>query len=300
METFAGFALDQRRRGLAEGTIERRSRTLWSLYLHLGRDITTATPAEIEEWLDGLDLSADGSRYTYLSTLGMFYKWAVRAGVCEADPTADIPRPRVSQGFPRPVQDDDFERVLAQADRRMRCWLLLAFLAGLRCKEIAGLRREAIFDRRDPPFILVERAAAKGGHEAIVGLNPQVQSALYAYGLPARGFLFRKQSGGPYKPGTISTYINRHFRACDVDATAHQGRHTLGTRVYRATKDPIVTQRVLRHRSLRQVLVYAACDDDAPIEAVRSLGVTGSSLTYRTRGDPPEHERAATDSDGPA
>lgn len=284
MDALAGFALDQRRRGLAEGTIERRNRTLWGLKLHLGRCPASATAAEIEEWLDGLDLSAEGSRYVYLSTLGMFFRWAMRTGVCETDPTADIPRPRLTQRMPRPVADADFAHALGQADVRMRAWLLLDFHAGLRCKEIALLRREAIVDDRHPPILIVERAAAKGGNEGVVGLHSEVLQALYAYGLPARGFVFRQESGRPYKPGTVSAYINRHFRDCGVNATAHQGRHTLGTRVYRATKDPIVTQRVLRHRSLRQVLLYAACDDDAPIRAVRSLPVNGHEASRREDG----------------
>lgn len=299
METFAGFALDQRRRGLAEGTIERRSRTLWSLYLHLGRDPCTATTVEIEEWLDGLDLSAEGSRYLYLSTLGMFYRWATRTGLCAADPTADIPRPRLTQQMPRPVPDRDFAYALSQAGDRMRSWLLLAFHAGLRCKEIALLRREAILDDRQTPILIVERAAAKGANEGVVGLHSEVLDALYACGLPARGYVFRQESGRPYKPGTVSTYINRHFRDCGLPYTAHQGRHTLGTRVYRATKDPIVTQRVLRHRSLRQVLLYAACEDDAPIQAVRSLPVQrhfdSDPLAYKRQANaPPPTEEAAS------
>lgn len=176
---FDAFVTEQRRRGLAETTIDARLRRLWAFRIHLGRPLLEAEPADIEEWLDGCNL-ANSSRYVYVSCLAAYYRWAVRAGDLERAPTDDVIRPRLPRRVPRPMVQADFVHAVEQADPRMRCWLLLAGHQGLRCKEIAGLRREAVLDDRDPPLLVVE--AGKGSHEGVLPLNPEVEQALRSYG----------------------------------------------------------------------------------------------------------------------
>jgi integrase len=51
--------------------------------------------------------------------------------------------------------------------------------------------------------------------------------------------------------------VSSSLRGGDVDATAHQLRHTNATQVYLETRDPLLLQGHLGHRTLATVQVYA-------------------------------------------
>jgi site-specific recombinase XerD len=266
----ADYSRDQQRRGLSPATITRRRLILRAFYLFHDECLTTATTESVETWLDALRLSPR-SRCTYLSALHGFYDFLRRTGVEVEDPTRDILRPRVPRLVPRPISDADLDVALTEADFRMRAWLTLAAFEGFRCKEIALLQRSAVMDDHDPPLISVDNG--KGGHQAILPLNPLTHLALLTYGLPRHGYVFTMESGRPYKPGTISSYISRYLHGLGIDATAHRARHWFGTAVWAATKDLRVTQEMLRHSDPQTTAGYTAFDAVMASAAVMGLGV---------------------------
>lgn len=75
--------------GRAEATLLRARLSLRRLGEHLGHDVTTATPLEIEAWLHSLSVSP-ASRRMYLNDLKGFFRWARRRGVIEVDPTETV------------------------------------------------------------------------------------------------------------------------------------------------------------------------------------------------------------------
>src|SRR5439155_9205127 len=81
-----------------------------------------ATEEDIHCWLDSCRIGKS-SRATYLKRLGRFFRFGVKLGAFSADPTAEIVRPRVPPGLPRPISDEDLSYALSQAGPRMRCWL---------------------------------------------------------------------------------------------------------------------------------------------------------------------------------
>lgn len=263
----AEFEHDQRRRNLSPGTIGRRSNTLRPFLAAV--DPVHCDAADIEAWLDSRDLSSR-SRGTYRSTLKVFFEWLVRIGARGDNPAADTHRPRAPRLMPRPLSDDDLSTGLSQADPRMKAWLCLGAFQGFRTIEMAGLRREAVLDDRDPPLLLVEHG--KGGHEAVLPLSLQTERALRVYGLDRRGWLFTVD-GRPMRPGTIGSYIARHFRSVGVDATAHQLRHWYATRLWALTHDTVLCQQLMRHADLRTFSVYADFDRGAAAEVVRHLDI---------------------------
>jgi site-specific recombinase XerD len=186
MERRAGYRRDQIRRGLAARSIEERERVLSSFGDWLGRPVHTATTVEVNEWLDSRALSPR-SRTNYLSTLHCFFAWCVDEEHVAVDPTMRILRPIVARCVPRPINDDALLHAMGAASPRLRAFLCLAAYNGFRCKEIAGLRREDVMDRNRTPLLRV--SSGKGGHQAILPLNPATLEALRLYGMPARGFV---------------------------------------------------------------------------------------------------------------
>ena len=129
--------------GYRPTTISSRRKVLTAYENSLqGTPLHSATRLHVEAFL-ARDLAPE-SRRAYRSHLRAFYTWAVDEGYAQADPTEKVPPIRVTRGLPRPMTDRDFRRALDTATPRMRAWLLLMALAGLRCMEVSALRPEDI------------------------------------------------------------------------------------------------------------------------------------------------------------
>lgn len=211
------------------------------------------------------------TRYTYLSLVGAFYRWAVRTDLIVANPVDKIERPRRARRLPRPTDDDDLALAFAYAEPRMRAWLCLTALEGFRCCEIARLRVEDV-DRHHMRI----RAFGKGSKERTIPLHESTLSALTVYGIPTSGFVFTKLSGAgqPLSPSTVSRYIGRFYRELGSTATAHQNRHWFATQVHAATGDLLVTRDLLGHATSVTSEQYAKLlNGRAGIDAVNGLSV---------------------------
>lgn len=268
MSTRAGFRRDQIRRGLGARTIRERDLVLDALEAWEERPLIELDREAIQAWLDSRPLSPR-SRSVYLSAIHCFYAWCVDEELIRSDPTVRIRRPQLPRTVPRPISDDDLHLAIASAGPRIRAWLCLAAYEGFRCKEIATLRGEDVFDRHQPPVIRVWNG--KGGHQAILPLNPATLSALRVADVPRKGFLFRGRHDRPVSPGTVSAMGNRYLHAIGIDGTMHQLRHWFGTAVWALTKDMRVTQEMMRHSHPGTTAGYAAFDPQLAHEAVAKV-----------------------------
>jgi integrase/recombinase XerC len=230
----------------------------------------TAGRDEIERWLDSCDLIPD-SRKHYVHVLSGFYRWAVEEGMITSNPTARVATARRKRRLPRPIPPSQLEPAVAAAtDPRMRAWLLLGCLAGLRCCEIAGLGGEDIGEHS----IFV--ANGKGGHQREIPLHPRLRDALDAFGAPERGVVFPIKDTWP-RPETVSSYISNHLRKFGVEKGPHRLRHSFGSSLYQTTKDIRLTQELMGHNSIETTMLYTqvdAADADA-VDAVRALNLGG-------------------------
>lgn len=202
-------------------------------------------------------VGGDPSTYTRVRS---YIRWALAEGHYTIDPLLRSHPPRTKRGTPRPISETDFARAVHLADPRMRCWLLLAGKAGLRCKEIAGIRVEDIEHDATPPMLYVSNP--KGSSYGHVPLHPDILRAFTAYGLPTGGYLFPGHKGrGFISPGYVSDTGNAYLKAVGIGATMHQLRHRCGSRVYdESGGDLLLTQRVLRHASVQSTQIYAERD----------------------------------------
>lgn len=249
-----------------------------------GGTVAEQSTEDVQRFLDarrGNDGRPIGSRtrYHWISTLHVFYRWAIEFGHVDHDPTTRIHRPRLRRSLPRPVSDGDLEVALSMAPPRMRAWLTLMALAGLRCAEVARLDVVDIVDDRR-----MLRVIGKGDKERVVPLHPDALDAIQLAGLPRRGRLFTRPMGGPWTPPLVSRATNDYLRDVGVDATAHQFRHWFGTRTYASCRDIRVVQELMGHSSPVVTAVYAAYSEEEARRAVMGIdlpGGTQSSLFAR-------------------
>jgi len=229
------------------------------LAAHAGRDLVDVTTEQIEAWLDSRD-NCPRTRYTDISHVAAYFRWAIREGLTDVDPTARIDRPKVVPGLPRPIDGDDLRLALLQAvDPRLSAMMHLAAFGGLRCAEIAALRSEDI----SGDMMLIH---GKGGKQRVVPVHPLIHAAVRALHAPAYGLLF------DMPPWKVSHVIRDHLQACGVRASAHQLRHWFATTAYEASgSDLRMVQELLGHSSPTTTAVYTRWARGRSLEVVASM-----------------------------
>ncbi|MDP9222278.1 MAG: tyrosine-type recombinase/integrase [Actinomycetota bacterium] len=262
--------------GRSPTTIHTRLSGMQTLCRHAGvTSVTAVTGDHVAAWL--ADCSKPWTRSTYWMTVKCWVAWALAEGVICADPTARLAKPRRPKCVPRPVSDAVIRQLLAGPPirnsvskqesyngKRVRLYVALAALAGLRVHEIAKVRGEDI----DPAgWLFVD---GKGGQRCAIPLHPEL--AALARGLPEVDYWFPGRDSGHVSGAWVSACITRALRAVGSNATAHQLRHSFGTAVLRSSRDLRVTQELLRHASPASTAVYTAVADTDKVDAIRRLG----------------------------
>lgn len=262
-----------RQRGLSEATVYDRMRALARLSAFTGGPACEATPADLAAWRAQLRLSPEAT-VVYVSHARQFFAWAVRAGLLDSNPADGLPVPRQGRRLPRPIADEPLFHAVASAGERVRPWLVLAGWAGLRAKEIARLRRDAVLELARPPVIVVRDDATKGRTERIVPMSEFVLQEIVPQ-LPSGGWVFRRRDGqpGPNTAQRISQLANWHLHACGISATLHQLRHRFLTGAWHLTKDLRLVQELAGHASPTTTAGYTAYDNADALTAVQGLPV---------------------------
>lgn len=187
------------------------------------------------------------------------------------------PRPKLVGDKDRLIPAALRAKVLAHLARDkgapVRIAILLADQAGLRCSEIVNLAVKDC-DLAAPPYRLMIRGAK---HRAKDHVDEQPIPAdlrdvleqwidgVHAGLLPllsVNSFVVSR-SVDAWARQTIYRLVKRVHALCGVPAVynVHSWRHGYGTRVYRQTKDLILTQRMLRHRSTKPTERYVHMSD---------------------------------------
>ncbi|SRR5258706_2464447 len=269
-ELFAMHLADMRLRGLAEDTtIYARRCAIGRLAEWLDVPVEDATAADLLAWRTALTVSPK-SVGPYTDHVRGYYAWLVRTGYRPDNPAAGLPVPRSHRSLPRPIREGDLDRALAAARGRVRPWLVLAGWGGFRATEIAYLRRENVDDTAAQPSILID---GKGGKQRVVPASTFVLAELRAYGLPARGLIFRRHDGrpGPNRPWLISKLANDCLHRSGTNATLHQLRHRCLTLLYQETLDLRLVQELAGHSSPATTAVYTLISNAKAAQALEAL-----------------------------
>lgn len=250
--------------GYSERTIAARGSVLRAVR-HLG-PLPQLTEEQLLDWLSRPGLAPE-SRRAYRSHLRGFYAWATDRGLVGTDPTRTIPAVKVPRALPRPMAREDFMLAVDLADLRMRAWLLLGALAGLRAMEIAALLPGDLTVTDDGLAVLVLRVA-KGGSVGIIPVHDALLRALSA--LPVQDARWWNVTPN-HVTATVSTYLH----GLGIDATLHRTRHLAATMWYRASDaDLLAVQALMRHASVQSTVRYAQLAPTRPAEVVAAVSLS--------------------------
>lgn len=237
--------------------------------------IADADRSELEGFLGTPDW-APATRAKAFYHLNSFFEWGVDPAngkdgvpVFEDNPMVGMRRPRVPQYDPNPVSDEELRVALAEAREPYRTAVMLAVGAGLRCSEIAALRREDVNEE----FVRVR--FGKGGKSASVPMPAELWE--YVRDFP-RGRVLEHVGGiadGRKLSARASVYFSRTLKLPGV--SLHRFRHKYAELLRRGGNDIATISRCLRHKHLSSTQIYARATEAECRLAVNSLRLRGQT-----------------------
>jgi len=260
-------------KGLAGNTLlaYRRDLTKFAAYLgRNGRELRAAGRDDIRGFLAELHRNRLSARAAarHLASLRGFFRFLVREGDTDQDPTAQIDSPRLAQALPKYLAANEIEKLLAQPDPstpaglRDRAMLQVLYATGMRVSELVSVRWED-FDAS----LGIVRCLGKGSKERLIPVGKPALRALEDYVAHGRAKLARKP-GVPYlfvnrRGGKLSRVgfwkiLSRYGRAAGIATplTPHLVRHSFATHLLERGADLRSIQLMLGHSDISTTQIY--------------------------------------------
>ena len=203
-----------------------------------------------------------------LATLRRFYRWALREGMIDRDPTLRLVGAKAPPRFPRTLTEEQVEALLAAPDAkselglRDRAMLELLYATGLRVTELVGLKLVEV-SLADG----LVRVTGKGQKERIVPVGEEARLWLERYCGQSRPGLLKGRSadalfvtrrGGPMTRQMFWKLIRRYALQADIRAplSPHGLRHAFATHLLNHGADLRVVQMLLGHADISTTQIY--------------------------------------------
>ena len=203
-----------------------------------------------------------------LSAMRRFYRWALREGLVEADPTRRLATAKAPPRFPRTLTEAQVEALLAAPDPesvlglRDRAMLELLYATGLRVSELVGVKMSELSSAEG-----LVRVTGKGQKERVVPIGEEARLWLERYSAKARpallggraaDALFVTRRAEPMSRQMFWKLVRRYAIQADIRAplSPHGLRHAFATHLLNHGADLRVVQMLLGHADISTTQIY--------------------------------------------
>ncbi|QDU66244.1 tyrosine-type recombinase/integrase [Engelhardtia mirabilis] len=208
------------------------------------------------------------------NSLRGFFRYLHSSGVLADDPGRLLARARAGEGPPEALVDADQERLLQalaaeQSPAGLRDHALFRLLLSTGVRLGSALALEVGDLDLDRGEALLRRC--KGGQIQRVFLPEATVGALQQHlGPRAAGAVFPGQAGAPMTARHAQRRLDHWLdKAGCHPSSPHRLRHAFALGLYARTRDVLLVQRALGHRSIESTLRYARATDDELRLAIR-------------------------------
>jgi integrase/recombinase XerD len=260
-------------KGLAENTLAsyRRDLAHYEAWLSSRQSrLLESSGADLQAYLGWRLTQGQSPRSTarFLSCVRGFFRYQLREGRMDSDPSLDVDSPRLGRPLPKSLSEAEVEALLAAPDiedpveYRDRAMLELLYACGLRVSELVGLQLSEVGMNQG-----VVRIVGKGGKERLVPMGEEALAWLRGYLLQARGALLGSRASEalfPSRRGTRMTRqafwyrIKRYAGRAGIqrELSPHTLRHAFATHLLNHGADLRVVQLLLGHSDLSTTQIY--------------------------------------------
>lgn len=209
------------------------------------------------------------SNARFVSSIRRFYRYLVREGIVEKDPTEEIASPKLGRRLPSDLSESEVESLLAApspdqpAGLRDKAMLELLYACGLRVSELVGLETSQLF--LDAGYL---RVIGKGNKERLVPIGEQAAEWMQRYFDEGRPALLARHGG------CRAVFVSNRGRALTRQAfwyalkklarkagvakplSPHTLRHAFATHLLNHGANLRVVQMLLGHSDLSTTQIY--------------------------------------------
>ena len=203
-----------------------------------------------------------------LSSFRRFYRFLLREGVIQEDPTIKIDMPRIGRSLPQSLTESEVEALLAAPDvndplgHRDRTMLEVLYATGLRVSELINLKQSEINLNQG-----VLRIVGKSDRERLIPLGDEAQNWIREFMAGPRNeillerqtdFLFPTRRGESMTRQAFWHIIKRYSKAAEINSkmSPHTLRHAFATHLLNNGADLRVVQMLLGHSDLSTTQIY--------------------------------------------
>lgn len=256
--------------GLAANSLAAYRRDLQQLAAQSGgRDLLALGEVELQRYFAATFTASRASTANRrLATLRRFYRWALREGMIDRDPTVRLVGAKAPPRFPKSLTEEQVEALLAAPEAesdlglRDRAMLELLYATGLRVSELVGLKLVEVSLAEG-----LVRVTGKGQKERVVPLGEEARLWLERYAGRARPALLKGRSadelfitrqGKPMSRQMFWKLIRRYALQADIRAplSPHGLRHAFATHLLNHGADLRVVQMLLGHADISTTQIY--------------------------------------------
>lgn len=261
-------------KGLRPKSLEAYSRDLQDWFDFVTERGRTVTDSTVESMLSLFMISmhdkelSPRSMARKSSALKGFYRFLLREGITNFDPTSMLERPKIGRPLPKVMTIEEIERILQQPDiktnlgLRDKAMLELLYATGIRESELISLTMTSINTAAE--FLTVE---GKGGRERVVPVGGYALEAIKEYLLNARPklckditerTLFLNPYGKPMSRMGIWKIIKKYSIMAGIshEVSPHVFRHSCATHLLEGGASIMAVQEILGHVDVSTTQIY--------------------------------------------
>ena len=235
-----------------------------------GVSVLNADRSQLQAYLGLRVKNGQSPRSTarFMSCVRGFYRFSLREGRINVDPTLDVDSPKLGRPLPKSLSEEDVERLLRAPDTdtalefRDRTMLELLYACGLRVTELTSLQLVQVSMNQG-----VVRVFGKGSKERLVPMGEEALSWLKRYMAGPRAELLKGAPSDVLFPSRRGTQMTRQtfWHRIKIYAqragirkslSPHTLRHAFATHLLNHGADLRVVQMLLGHSDLSTTQIY--------------------------------------------
>lgn len=257
VKKFVSYMRDER--AMSENTISGYVTDITQFTEAINKNFKDVTMRDIEKFISamrkkGLSVTTTNRK---LASLKLFFKFLIRDGYIDNNPTLLVESGKTEKKLPRPISEESINKISKMAKTlRDKAIIETLYGAGLRRSELICLKKSDIDWAKG-----ILHITGKGKKDRLIPLNGYALSLLKRYGDTHESewlFPSTKNKNNHLSSRRLNEIIAYYAKIANIEGvTPHVFRHSFGSHLFDKGMDSRVLQDLMGHESINTTTTYA-------------------------------------------